>query len=56
MSYNKNSKKRLCLLLANFAVIVYTLLEGRQDAKILAFLVLTLWLWSAKTWIEKETK
>lgn len=54
MSYGKHSKKRLALLLANFAVIAYTFLVGKEDVKILAFFVFTIWLMAIQTWIKKE--
>ena len=49
----KNSNLRLTLLLAQFYVIVYTLIEGDETAKYLALMVLTLWFWAAKTWMEE---
>jgi hypothetical protein len=48
----KNSKLRLVLLLAQLLGIVYTLLGSDDTARILAFLLLPLWIYSARSWYE----
>ncbi len=49
----KHSKIRLTLLLVQFAVIVYTIVNGDEEAKLLALLVLPMWLIATKTWIKE---
>jgi len=48
----KNSKLRLVLLLAQLFGIVSTLMGSDDTARILAFLLLPLWIYSARTWYE----
>ena len=49
----KNSNLRLALLLVQFSVIVYTLIEGDETARILAGLILGMWILAAKSWMEE---
>jgi len=46
----KNSKKRLMLILVQLAIIMYTLFNGDYEAKILATMLVPLWIKSAMSW------
>jgi len=46
----KNSKKRFVLLLAQLAGIVYTLMYGTYEAKLLAAMIVPLWVLAATSW------
>jgi len=50
----KNSKKRLVLLLVQLAIIVYTVMNGTYEAKLLAALISPLWLAAAMSWRSNE--
>ncbi len=49
----KSSNMRLTLLLVQFAIIAYTMISGDTEAKLLAFLVLPLWIIAVKSWIKE---
>ena len=49
MTY-KNSKKRLILLLAQLAIIMYTLYNGDETARLLSCFLIPLWVKAAMSW------
>jgi hypothetical protein len=46
----KNSKKRLILLLAQLLIIMYTLFNGDETARLLTCFLIPLWIKTATTW------
>ena len=48
----KKSKKRLALLLAQFAIILYTIVKGDETATILAVLLVPIWAAAYISWME----
>lgn len=48
----KSSNVRLTLLLVQFAIIVYTIMNGDTEARLLAILVLPLWIINIGTWLK----
>jgi hypothetical protein len=48
----KKSKKRLALLLAQFAIILYTIVKGDTTATILAVLLVPIWAAAYISWME----
>lgn len=45
-----NSKKRFILLLAQLSIIVYTICNGDETAKLLALFITPLWIKAVTTW------
>jgi len=49
----KHSKIRLVLLLAQFAIIAYTIIGDDIEARLLGMLVLPLWIGATITWLRR---
>lgn len=57
MKNYKNSNLRMTYLLALFAIIVYHIINGKDETvQILAGLTLTVWILAIKPFFEKENK
>jgi len=49
----RHSNGRMVILLGQFAIIVYTIISGKEDARLLAVLISPLWLMAVSSWIKR---
>ena len=50
MSKYNGSNRRMLLLVLQFACIVYTIMEGKPDARILDWMIFPLWALAVNHW------